>query len=112
MSEALKERVRTLLATVVDPHTGQDLVTGGALKGVGVDRDRVSVDLVLGYPAASFHGELMGMVRDVLEADPGISIATVSIATRITAHRVQKELTPLPNVKNIIAVASGKGGVG
>jgi ATP-binding protein involved in chromosome partitioning len=112
MSEALKERVRTLLATVVDPHTGQDLVTGGALKGVGVDRDRVSVDLVLGYPAASFHGELMGMVRDVLEADPAISIATVSIATRIAAHRVQKELTPLPNVKNIIAVASGKGGVG
>jgi ATP-binding protein involved in chromosome partitioning len=108
----LQDLVKTRLSSVVDPHTGRDLVSGGALKAVGVDGDKVAVDIVLGYPALSWHARLAAEVKALLEADPAIAAATVSVASRVAPHQVQKELSPLPNVKNIIAVASGKGGVG
>jgi ATP-binding protein involved in chromosome partitioning len=112
MNEALKDRVRAILAGITDPHNGRDLVSEGAVKGIGVDGDRVSVDLLLGYPALGWQAELAALARAALEADPAIAAATVSVGFRVVAHKVQNNLTPLPNVKNIIAVASGKGGVG
>jgi len=108
----LQDLVQSRLAGYLDPHTGRDLVAGGALKAVGVDGDRVAVDLVLGYPARSWHPVLAAEVKALLEAEPAIAAATVSVASRVSAHQVQKELSPLPDVKNVIAVASGKGGVG
>ena len=104
--------VRSRLATVVDPHTGTDLVTSGAVRGIGVDGAKVAVELVLGYPAASWHRTLAELAELALTADPAIEAATVSVSSRVLAHRVQNDLTPLPGVKNILAVASGKGGVG
>ena len=111
MTQPTEERVRALLATVIDPHTGQDLVTGGTVKGVGVDGDNVAMEIMLGYPAQTFTEQLANQVRAVLQAH-GFANVTVGVGSRVHAHKVQKELTPLPNVKNIIAVASGKGGVG
>jgi ATP-binding protein involved in chromosome partitioning len=112
MTSPSQERIRELLATVVDPHTGQDLVASGALKGVGVDGDKVAVDIVLAYPARGWHDVLVSQVRAALASDPSIANVAVSVSSRISAHKVQKDLNPLPKVKNIIAVASGKGGVG
>jgi ATP-binding protein involved in chromosome partitioning len=112
MSDALKDRVRSILSTVIDPHNGRDLVAEGAVKGIGVDGSRVSVDVLLGYPALGWQAELAATAKAALEADPAISAATVSVGFRVMAHKVQNNLTPMPNVKNIIAVASGKGGVG
>jgi ATP-binding protein involved in chromosome partitioning len=111
MTQPTEERVRALLATIIDPHTGQDLVAGGAVKGVGVDGDNVAVEILLGYPAQTFVDELSHRVRSIVQAQ-GFANVSVSVGSRVHAHKVQKELTPLPNVKNIIAVASGKGGVG
>jgi len=112
MSEALEARVRELVAGVIDPHTGTDLVAGGALRGVGVSGRDVSVDLQLGYPALSAQAAMADLVKRALEADPAIDHAAVGIACRVFAHEVQQGLTPLPGVRNVIAVASGKGGVG
>lgn len=112
MSEALQARVRELLTRIVDPHTGKDLAAGGTLRGVGVDGDDVSVDILLGYPADSVRAILADSIKHTLEADPAIGHAAVGISWRVHAHEVQKGLTPLPGVKNVIAVASGKGGVG
>ncbi|HZP65398.1 MAG TPA: iron-sulfur cluster carrier protein ApbC [Rudaea sp.] len=112
MTDALGQRVRELLATLIDPHTGQDLVASGALKGVGVDGANVAVEIALAYPAKTWADTLAATVRQTLEADPAIARATVQVTWRVYAHKVQKDLTPLPNVKNILAVASGKGGVG
>jgi ATP-binding protein involved in chromosome partitioning len=97
---------------VIDPHTGLDLVAGHAVRGVGVDGGSVAVDLQLAYPARSWHPALEAEVRRVVGALDGVSRVTVDIGTRVLAHRVQKDLTPLPGVRNIVAVASGKGGVG
>ncbi len=112
MSEPLETRVRELLAEVVDPHSGLDLVASGALRGVGVSGADVAVDLLLGYPARSVQTAMAERVKRALEADPAIEHAAVSVAFEISAHAVRQGLSPLQGVKNVIAVASGKGGVG
>ncbi|PZO07273.1 MAG: iron-sulfur cluster carrier protein ApbC [Lysobacteraceae bacterium] len=104
--------VRTALGLVQDPHCEQDLISSGAVRGVGVDGSKVAVEIQLGYPAAGWHATLEAQVRQALEALPGVDQALVTVTSRVHAHRVQKDLTPLPEVRNIIAVASGKGGVG
>jgi ATP-binding protein involved in chromosome partitioning len=106
------DAVRAALAQIVDPHTGQDLVAGQAVRGVGVDGGNVAVELQLAYPALGWHPALRAEVERAVGALPGVARVTVGIATRVLAHRVQKDLTPLPEIRNIIAVASGKGGVG
>jgi ATP-binding protein involved in chromosome partitioning len=105
-------RVRAIVGAIVDPHVGADLAAADAVRAVGVDGARVSVDIQLGYPALSWQAALSAQVKAALEAEPGIESASVSVSSRVRAHRVQDKLTPLPGVKNIIAVASGKGGVG
>ena len=110
MTEANEALVRRLLGEVADSHTGAPLAE--AVRAVGVDGARVSVDLQLGYPAAGAAEALAAQARQALEADPAIAAATVSVTSRIQSHKVQGTLAPLPNVKNIIVVASGKGGVG
>jgi ATP-binding protein involved in chromosome partitioning len=110
MTQVNEALVRRILGDLVDPHTGAPL--GEAVRAVGVDGTRVSVDLQLGYPAAGAIESLTDLVRTTLEADPAIDVAAVSLATRVHVHKVQGTLGPLPNVKNIIVVASGKGGVG
>ena len=112
MSHLNEALVKRLLSAVSDPHTASDLGAGGNIRGVGIDGDRVSVELQLGYPAQGWHAQLAAQAKAVLEADPAISAATVSVTSRVLAHQVQKENAPLPSVKNVIAVASGKGGVG
>jgi ATP-binding protein involved in chromosome partitioning len=112
MSNLTQEHVRELLGQIIDPHTGQNLVAGAAVKGIGIDGSKVAVELALAYPARSWTDTLAQQVRAALETDAQIAQASVSVSWRVNAHRVQKELTPLPNVKNILAIASGKGGVG
>ena len=111
MTNPTEERVRALLATIIDPHTDQNLIAGGAVKGVGVDGNNVAVEIMLGYPAQTFVDQLANQVRAALQAQ-GFANVTVGVGSRVHAHKVQKDLTPLSNVKNILAVASGKGGVG
>ena len=106
------DAVRSALSQVIDPHTGLDLVAGHAVRGVGVDGGNVAVDVQLAYPARSWHPALAADIERVVGMLPGVTRVTVDIGTRVLAHRVQKDLTPLPEVRNIIAVASGKGGVG
>ncbi|MDI3262335.1 MAG: iron-sulfur cluster carrier protein ApbC [Fulvimonas sp.] len=110
MTQTHETAVRRLLGEVIDPATGAPLA--GAIRAIGVDGARVSVDLLLGYPAAGVADALAAQARAALEADPAIAAATVSVAWRVQPHKVQGTLAPLPNVKNILAIASGKGGVG
>ncbi len=106
-----ENRIRELLSTIEDPHTGRDLVAEGALRSVEVEDGGVTLRLELGYPAAGWHEELERLVRERLQ-QAGAGTVTVEISTRIVAHEVQPGVKALPEVKNIIAVASGKGGVG
>lgn len=109
---ATESDVKAALAAIGDPHTGQGLLEGGALRGIGLDGDAVAVDLRLSYPAAGWHAALAARVREVVGRLPGVSRVAVTVGSRAHAHRVREGLNPLPEVRNLIAVASGKGGVG
>ncbi|MFZ5540298.1 MAG: iron-sulfur cluster carrier protein ApbC [Pseudomonadota bacterium] len=105
------ERVNEILKTVVDPNTGRDLVSSRAARNVKVNGNDVSVDIELGYPAASQIDGIRGLVVDALKR-AGAGNVSANVTTKIVAHTVQRGLKVMPNVKNIVAVSSGKGGVG
>ena len=100
------------LQTIVDPNTGKDFVSTKQLKNLQVSGGDVSFDVELGYPAKSqipaLRQALIGAARGV----PGVANVSVNVATKVISHAVQRGVQLMPNVKNIIAVASGKGGVG
>src|SRR3546814_12811193 len=94
MSTELRDRLRTTIAALPDPHTEQPL--GDAVRAVAVDGDRAAIEIVLGYPAAGWHASLAEQARAAALTVAGIAQATVEVSSRIAAHRVQKELTPMP----------------
>ncbi|MFC4789611.1 MULTISPECIES: iron-sulfur cluster carrier protein ApbC [Giesbergeria] len=100
------------LARVLDPHTGQDLVSSRALRNVQINGSHVSFDVVLGYPAKSIIPLLQSRLTEAAKEVAGVEQVQAHISSHITAHAVQRGVALLPGVKNIIAVASGKGGVG
>jgi ATP-binding protein involved in chromosome partitioning len=112
MSEVSRLQVETALKEIQDPYVEKDLVSAGEVGDIRIDGDRVEVDVKLGYPAAGTHEALAEQVRAKVGAIQGVSGVEVKVETRITAHAVQKNLKPMEGIKNIIAVASGKGGVG
>jgi ATP-binding protein involved in chromosome partitioning len=105
-----QEQLKALVAGVQNPHSGQPL--GDCVRGLAIENGRVAVDLHLDYPAAGGHDELSGLIRSQLLAESGVEAVTVDIDWSIPQHAVQDGLSPLQGVRNIIAVASGKGGVG
>ena len=72
----------------------------------------IRAQVVLGFPAATSHDEYAAFIADALRKESGIDDVDVELSTTIVAHGVQRNLKPMPGVRNIIAVASGKGGVG
>jgi len=112
MSELTPEPIKTAVGQLVDPHTGQDLAAARAIKSVSLEGEHPRIEIVLGYPAAGYHDQLTDMIKSHLKETFDINDASVHITTQIIAHSVQKGVQVLPNIKNIIAIASGKGGVG
>ncbi|WP_411877309.1 iron-sulfur cluster carrier protein ApbC, partial [Polaromonas sp. YR568] len=98
--------------TVLDPNTGKDFVSTKALKNLQVNGGDVAFDVELGYPAKSQFAGLRKSLVAAVKAVPGVDNVSVNLAVKIASHSVQRGVQLLPNVKNIIAVASGKGGVG
>jgi len=100
------------LKTVIDPNTGKDFVSTRQLKNLKIDGASVSFDVELGYPAKSQIDALRSALIAAARAVPGVANVSANVTVKIVAHTVQRGLKVLPNVKNIIAVSSGKGGVG
>jgi ATP-binding protein involved in chromosome partitioning len=109
---ATQEQLLAALAGVKDPNTGKDFVGTRAVKNVQVEGGDVSFEVELGYPAKSQVPELRRMLVAAAKSVAGVDNVSVNIVTRVTPHAVQRGVQLMPNVKNIIAVASGKGGVG
>ncbi len=100
------------LTSVQDPHTGKDYVSTRALRNVQITGGDVAFDVELGYPAKSLIPELRRSLVAAAKGVAGVDNVSVNITTRVVSHAVQRGVQLLPQVKNIIAVASGKGGVG
>ncbi len=100
------------LKQVADPNTGKDFVGSRAIKNLRVEDGDVSLQLEMGYPAKSQHAALRKALIAAARTVPGVANVSVEIVTRVVTHAVQRGVQLLPRVKNVIAVASGKGGVG
>jgi ATP-binding protein involved in chromosome partitioning len=106
------EQVKTALSLVIDPNTGKDLVSSKTIKNIQIDGGKISLDVELGYPAKSQFQLIGDAVITQLRALEGVTDVDVGVSSKIVAHAVQRGIKIMANVKNIIAVASGKGGVG
>src|ERR1700716_1909760 len=104
--------VQASLRTLNDPNTGRDFVSSKSVRKVQIDGNNVAVDLMLAYPARSQHEVLRKLVAQQLATLPGAGKIAVNISHKVASHAVQRGVKLIPGVKNIIAVASGKGGVG
>ena len=112
MNDVTREQIESALRGWKEPYLDSDLVSANSVCGIEVKDGSVSVELELGFPADGYTKELGKTVRTLLEALSGVRKADVQVKTHILSHAVQHNLKPLAGVKNIIAVASGKGGVG
>ncbi|QWF70251.1 iron-sulfur cluster carrier protein ApbC [Methylomonas paludis] len=112
MASLDKSTVENLLKNFIDPNVETDLVSAKSVKKLVIDQNDISLVIELGYPAKSYVAELQAQLEARLQALEGVGNVEVKVVINILSHAVQKALKPLPNVKNIIAVASGKGGVG
>ena len=112
MAEVTQAQVEEKLATYVDPYLERDLVSTKCVKDISIDGDTVSVSVVLGFPASGYHAELSAKLKELLESLDGISTANVDVSSKVSAHSAQKGVKHIEGIKNIIAIASGKGGVG
>jgi ATP-binding protein involved in chromosome partitioning len=106
------DQVRARLVELTDPWTGRDYLTGKEARNLRVEADHVSLDLVLGYPARSVLDTVRERVEAKLREIPGVAGVTVNASMKIVAHQVQRGVKLIDGVRNVIAVASGKGGVG
>ena len=102
----------TALQAVTDPNTGKDFVSTKALKNLSEQYGDVSFDVELGYPAKSQMPALRRALIAAAKTVAGVENVSVNMTSKIIPHAVQRGVQLLPSVKNIIAVASGKGGVG
>src|ERR1700730_14315748 len=104
--------VLAAVSELIDPVTGRNYVDSKSAKNVRVEGERVSLDIVLGYPARGVLETVRKQVSERVARIPGVSQASVNVASRIVSHAVQRGVKLVPGIKNIIAIASGKGGVG
>ena len=104
--------IQSTLKVCIDPNTGKDFVSGKSARNIKINGNDVSLDIVLGYPAKSVMSDIQKLVAEALLSLDGIGRVAVNVSSKIVAHKAQQGVSLLPNVKNIIAVASGKGGVG
>ncbi len=107
-----RAQIETALKQYVDPYLEKDLIAANSVKNIVVDGGKVSVDVQLGFPAAGYRDTLSAKLKDLIKAVAGVTDMTVNVTSNIVTHTVQKGVKPINGVKNIIAVASGKGGVG
>jgi ATP-binding protein involved in chromosome partitioning len=112
MSAVSQSQVEEALKSVIDPHLNQDPVSSKCVKKIRVEGGAVTVDIELGYPAKGWKDQYAAMLSAAVSALEGVSEVKVNVGSKIATHGVQKGVKPIPGVKNMIAVASGKGGVG
>jgi ATP-binding protein involved in chromosome partitioning len=105
-------QVQTALKEITDPNTGKDFITSKSARNIRIDGNNVALDIVLGYPAKTVAADIQALVENKLKSLPGIGSTFVNVSSKIAPHSVQRGVQLISGVKNIIAIASGKGGVG
>jgi ATP-binding protein involved in chromosome partitioning len=112
MATPSRSQIETALAQYVDPYLERDLLSAKAIKEIRVEDGRVEVQVTLGFPAKGYARELRAALEHAARSVPGVQAVSLALDWKVAPHAVQQGVETLRNVKNIVAVASGKGGVG
>jgi ATP-binding protein involved in chromosome partitioning len=112
MSNATVEQIEAKLKEFIDPYMESDLISSHLVKNMQVEGTKAIVDIELGFPHKGYQQELTGKLTELLKSIDGVDDVQINLSSKIVIHAVQKGVQPIQGVKNIIAVASGKGGVG
>src|ERR1035441_1362232 len=104
--------IHAKLSTYADPYLGQTLAQAKAIESVSVRDNAATIELKFGFPCPDYRSELQPALQSYLGPVLGDARLDLNLKAEITAHAVQRTLKPLANIKNIVAVPSGKGGVG
>ena len=107
-----EQQIQSVLQQTIDPTTHKDYVTAKSISAIQIAGNNVTIGIELGYPANSVKHQVQQQITAALQTVPGIGAIQVSVNSKIIPHGVQRGVKLIPGVKNIIAVASGKGGVG
>lgn len=107
-----KQQIETAVGEIIDVNTEKKLSATKSIKSIDIDGAKVTITISLGYPAAGYFDTLKKLVSDAVSALEGVDSVAVKVSSKIVSHAVQQNLKPQKGIKNIIAVASGKGGVG
>lgn len=106
------DQITAILSSYIDPYLKKDLVSAKAIKQIEILDSLITIDLLLGFPIKGYQDQIIQNLKHLLSDKLNVQQINIRITTEIISHAVQVGVKPLPNVKNIIAVASGKGGVG
>ena len=105
-------QLEAALSAYIDPYLEEDLVTAKAIKAIDIDGGKMTITVQLGFPATGYLETLTAKLDHLARSVAGVEAVQIDVTCKIASHSVQKSLNPIEGVKNIIAVASGKGGVG
>jgi ATP-binding protein involved in chromosome partitioning len=112
MANVAQSQIEEALKTYVDPYLEADLVSSKTVKNIAVDGDKVTIDVMYGFPIKGYVNELTEKLTEAVKTVDGVANVTINVSHKVASHAVQKGVNMIPGVKNIIAIASGKGGVG
>jgi len=112
ISQELQEKLTQKFKTVVDPTSKQDLDSLTAVSDLQIKKDNLSLTISMPYPCKSLWPSIEQNLIHELTQLAEINQVTINFQTKVVSHDAQKGVSPMPNIKNIIAIASGKGGVG
>lgn len=104
-----EEQIKELLKEVVDPNTSDNLINDKSIKSILIKDDHLEIKVLLGYPAKSQLDGIKDLIATQIKTLPKAHL-TIDVDFKVTSHTAQKGIALIPGVKNIIAVASGKGG--
>jgi len=104
--------LRSAIETYTEPYLGIDLASAGMVKSIELDGERAVIAVELGFPAAHYGAELTEVLRQRALGIKGVREADVRVDWRIASYTAQRNLKPIQGIRNILVVASGKGGVG
>ena len=107
-----EQEVLEALKQVEDPDLHRDIVSLGFVADVNVSDSRVELRIVLTTPACPVREQMKAQVEEILRGLPGVDEVSVTMDAEVRANRPMGDAKPVEGVRNIIAIASNKGGVG
>ncbi|MDF2690463.1 MAG: mrP protein [Gammaproteobacteria bacterium] len=112
MTDQRKQIIEALLKTYPVPYLGKDVISSKVLRAIHIENSSVKLELEFGFPIDNIKQQICHDISSLIKAETGLDLIDISISWKVLSHQVQAGLKSVPNVKNIIAIASGKGGVG